>query len=177
MKATRLDLSYAIESAETLDNRDLFSPDLLVKFSGPDVELLLLYRAELLLALEHLTLEALRVPHRDRYRLVFDAEDYRVTLIEELRLSAQAAAEKVKRAGVSVPFSADELAGKACTAPGPARRSGGVDHLGRRRAAAPHGRLRRPRQGTIGPGRHYAPSAGLRGLRSRAKPASEVPAW
>ena len=104
LKATRLDLSYAIESAETLDNRDLFSPDLLVKFSGPDVELLLLYRAELLLALEHLTLEALRVPHRDRYRLVFDAEDYRVTRIEELRLSAQAAAEKVKRAGVAFHF-------------------------------------------------------------------------
>ena len=51
--------------------------------------MLLLYRAELLLALEHLALEALGVPHHDRYRLVFDAEDYRVTRIEELRLSAK----------------------------------------------------------------------------------------
>ncbi len=104
LSAARLDLAYAVESADTLENRDLFSPDVLVKFSGPDVELLLLYRAELLLALEHLTLEALRVPHHDRYRLVFDAEDYRVTRIEELRLSAEAAAEKVKRAGVPFHF-------------------------------------------------------------------------
>ena len=82
LSAARLDLAYAVESADTLENRDLFSPDVLVKFSGPDVELLLLYRAELLLALEHLALEALGVPHHDRYRLVFDAEDYRVTRIE-----------------------------------------------------------------------------------------------
>ena len=104
LKAAGFDLSYTVESAETLENSDLFSPDILVKFSGPDVELLLLYRAELLLALEHLTLEALRVPHRDRYRLVFDAEDYRVTRIQELRLSAAAAAEKVKQAGVPFHF-------------------------------------------------------------------------
>ena len=99
LKAAGLDLGYTVESAETLENRDLFSPDFLVKFSGTDVELLLLYRAELLLALEHLTLEALRVSHRDRYRLVFDAEDYRVTRIQELRLIAAVAAENVKREG------------------------------------------------------------------------------
>ena len=104
LKASKLDLSYTVESAEALENRDLFSPDFLVKFSGADVELLLLYRAELLLALEHLTLEALRVSHSDRYRLVFDADDYRVTRIQELRMTAAVAAEKVKETGVPFHF-------------------------------------------------------------------------
>ena len=65
LRAAQLDVGYTIDSAETLENRDLFSPDLLIEFSGPDVELLLLYRAELLLALEHLTLEALQISHQD----------------------------------------------------------------------------------------------------------------
>ena len=104
LKAAQLDLSYTIDSAEALENRDLFSPDLLTEFSGPDVELLLLYRAELVLALEHLTLEVLQISHRDRYRLIFDANRYRVTRIQELRLSAQAAVEKVKRTGAPFHF-------------------------------------------------------------------------
>ncbi len=41
---------------------DLEDPDLLVKFSGPDVDLLLANKGELLLALELLTMEALRMP-------------------------------------------------------------------------------------------------------------------
>ena len=36
-----------------------------MKFSGPDVDLLLANRAELLLALEHLTMEILRMPSED----------------------------------------------------------------------------------------------------------------
>jgi spoIIIJ-associated protein len=52
-----------------------------------------------------LTLEALRVPHDDRYRLVFDADDYRLMRIEELRLSAEAAAERVKKNGLPFRFS------------------------------------------------------------------------
>ncbi|MBG99156.1 MAG: single-stranded DNA-binding protein [Solibacterales bacterium] len=104
LRAAQLDVGYTIDSAETLENRDLFSPDLLIEFSGPDVELLLLYRAELLLALEHLTLEALQISHQDRYRLIFDANGYRVTRIQELRLSAQVAAEKVKRTGSPFHF-------------------------------------------------------------------------
>lgn len=104
LKATPLELSYTVDLAETFENRDLFSPDILVKFSGPDVALLLLYRAELLLAIEHLALEALHISNQDRYRLVFDAEDYRVMRIKELRLSAQVAAEKVRRAGIPFHF-------------------------------------------------------------------------
>jgi spoIIIJ-associated protein len=73
-----------------------------VQFKGSDVDLLLANKAELLLALEQVTMEALRMPSEDHSRISFDANDYRMLRIEELRLSASAAAEKVKRTGA--PF-------------------------------------------------------------------------
>ena len=76
----------------------------MVKFSGPDVDLLLANRAELLLALEHVTMEMLRMPSDDHSRVSFDANDYRLLRIEELRMSAITAAEKVKRTGVPFRF-------------------------------------------------------------------------
>jgi len=92
-----LDLDY--DFLDGAVKTEMISPDITVDFSGPDVDLLLDNRAELLLALEHLTLEALGVGHQDRYRLIFDAEDYRVDRIEDLRESAEAAAKKVLRTG------------------------------------------------------------------------------
>ena len=83
---------------------DFETPDVVVKFSGPDVDLLLANRAELLLALEHVTMEMLRMPSEDHSRISFDANDYRLLRIEELRLSAMTAAEKVKRTGVPFRF-------------------------------------------------------------------------
>ncbi len=93
-----LDLDYEIREGGG-DSAELISPDLTVDFSGDDLPLLLDHRAELLLALEHLTLEALKISHDDRYRLIFDADDYRLMRIEELRMSAEAAAEKVVKSG------------------------------------------------------------------------------
>jgi spoIIIJ-associated protein len=83
---------------------DFETPDMVVKFSGSDVDLVLSNRAELLLALEHVTMEMLRMPSEDHSRISFDANDYRLLRIEELRLSAVAAAEKVKRTGAPFRF-------------------------------------------------------------------------
>ena len=80
------------------------NPEVMVKFSGTDVDLLLANRAELLLALEHLTMEVLGMPPEHHTRLSFDANDFRALRIEELRLSAAAAAEKVRRTGTPFPF-------------------------------------------------------------------------
>ena len=88
----------------SLAETDVETPDVMVKFSGPDVDLLLSNRAELLLALEHVTMEMLRMPSEDHSRISFDANDYRLLRIEELRLSAVTAAEKVKRTGVPFRF-------------------------------------------------------------------------
>jgi len=81
------------------------NPDVMVTFTGPDVNLLLANRAALLLALEHLTMEMLRMPSSDHARLLFDARDYRMLRIEELRMSALAAAERVKMTGEPYRFS------------------------------------------------------------------------
>src|SRR5580700_2334086 len=77
---------------------------MVVKFNGPDVDMLLSNRAELLLALEHVTMEMLRMPSEDHSRISFDANDYRLLRIEELRLAATTASEKVKRTGVPFRF-------------------------------------------------------------------------
>lgn len=75
---------------------DFENPDLVINLTGPDVDLLLENKAELLLAIEHLTQEILRVPAHEHALVVLDANDYRMLRIEELRLSALAAAERVK---------------------------------------------------------------------------------
>src|SRR5689334_7644186 len=76
----------------------------MVKFSTPDVDSLLNNCAELLLALEHVTMEMLRMPSEDHSRISFDANDYRALRIEELRMSATTAAERVKRTGQPFKF-------------------------------------------------------------------------
>jgi spoIIIJ-associated protein len=90
------DVEYEILEGQHL-HPELEDPDLLVKFTGPDVDLLLANKAELMLAVEFLTMEVLRMPPEHHSRLCYDANDYRMLRIEELRLSAITAAEKVKQ--------------------------------------------------------------------------------
>jgi spoIIIJ-associated protein len=103
LKHAGFQTDYVIEDGHSGDS-DFETPDIVVKFTGRDVDLLLANRAELLLALEHVAMEALHLPSEDHSRLSFDANDYRLLRIEELRLSALAAAEKVKRTGVPFRF-------------------------------------------------------------------------
>jgi spoIIIJ-associated protein len=90
------ELTYELHASEN-PHPEVENPEVTVKFSGADVDLLLSNRGELLLALEHLSTEALHVPAEDHSLISFDANDYRLLRIEELRLSALTAAEKVKR--------------------------------------------------------------------------------
>ena len=83
---------------------ELEDPDVVVKFSGPEVDLLLANRAEVLLALEQITLEVLGIPSEEHSLICFDANDYRLLRIEELRLSATTAAERVKQTGKPFHF-------------------------------------------------------------------------
>lgn len=98
------DLDFTIESGLGDNATEFESPDVIVKFSGNDVDLLLENRAELLLALELITMEMLRMHSDEHSRVSFDANDYRALRIEELRLSAAAAAEKVKKTGQPFHF-------------------------------------------------------------------------
>ncbi len=101
LKRAGLTLDYDMVETESV-HPEYESPEVTVQFKGADVELLLGNRAELLLALEQVTMEALRMPSEDHSRISFDANDYRMLRIEELRLSASAAAERVKKTGA--PF-------------------------------------------------------------------------
>jgi spoIIIJ-associated protein len=103
LQAGGFHVNYEIQDVDS-GGDDFETPDVVVKFSGPDVDLLLSNKAELLLALEHVTMEMLRMPSEDHSRVSFDANDYRLLRIEELRLSAMTAAEKVKRTGQPFRF-------------------------------------------------------------------------
>jgi len=98
------DLDFTVSEGET-PHPDFENPDLMVRFTGPDVELLLANKAELLLALEQLTMEAIGAAAEEHSRICFDANDHRVLRIEELRMSALAAAERVKKTRVPFHFS------------------------------------------------------------------------
>ena len=97
------ELDFNVEAGEQ-SNSEFETPDLVVKFAGEDVDLILSNRAELLLALEHICQEALRMHSDDHSRIAFDANDYRALRIEELRMTAQVAAEKVKSSGQPFRF-------------------------------------------------------------------------
>lgn len=97
------ELSYELTTPAN-PHPEVENPEVTVIFSGHDVEMLLLNRAELLLALEHISMEALRLPPEDHSLISFDANDYRMMRVEELRMSAMAAAEKVKRSHVPFHF-------------------------------------------------------------------------
>lgn len=103
LKQAGFELDYQMRDGEPF-HPDFEQPEVAVKFTGPDVDLLLANKAELLLALEQLTMEAMRMPSEHHSRLSFDANDYRLVRIEELRVSASAAAEKVKRTGAPFRF-------------------------------------------------------------------------
>ena len=98
------DLNFAMAEGET-PHPDFENPDIMVRFSGPDVDLLLANKAELMLALEHLTMEAAGIMHEEHSRICFDANDHRVLRIQELRVSALTAAERVKKSGQPFHFS------------------------------------------------------------------------
>lgn len=95
---------FHVGEAENL-HPDFENPEIVVRFTGPDVELLLANKAEVLLALELLTMEVLRMSPDEHSLLQFDANDYRALRIEELRMGALTAAEKVKKTRVPFQFS------------------------------------------------------------------------
>lgn len=103
LDASGLDVGYEIVAVDRNDKE--IGPEIGVALGGEDKELLLRRHAELLLALEHLTVRALRIPPQDRHRLMFDVDDYRMLRIDELCLQARAAADQVKRSGKPFKFS------------------------------------------------------------------------
>jgi len=78
--------------------------DVVVAFQGADQNFLLERNAELLLALEHVAHRWLRLDPRLHDRVRFDCGDYRATHLEELKLSARVAAQRVRETGQPFRF-------------------------------------------------------------------------
>jgi spoIIIJ-associated protein len=98
-----LQLTVEIQNTSGMYDRDFENPDLVVTFDGKDAESLLANKAELLKALEHFVLEAVRLPREQHERVFFDCRDYRMMRVDELHVAAKTAAERVEKTGV--PFS------------------------------------------------------------------------
>ena len=82
---------------------DEHSPDTIVDFSGPDAGLLLEAHGELLNAIEYVVLRAVRLEESLFPKISFDCEDYRRMRVEELKLMAQVAADRVRDTGMPFP--------------------------------------------------------------------------
>ncbi|MGA8145719.1 MAG: R3H domain-containing nucleic acid-binding protein [Candidatus Acidiferrales bacterium] len=78
--------------------------EVVVAFRGADEALLLEHNAELLLALEHIGHRWLRLDPRLHDQVRFDCGDYRTTRLEELKLSARVAAQRVRETGQPFRF-------------------------------------------------------------------------
>jgi spoIIIJ-associated protein len=100
-----LDLDVTYEFFDGEEVKAYFEgPSLVVKFEGPDIEYLMTNKGEGLLALEHLTQEALRMGSDEHAMLCFDANDFRLLRQEELRLSALTIADQVRDTGQPYRF-------------------------------------------------------------------------
>src|ERR1700751_2983834 len=86
------------------EERDWEKPEILVEFAGPDSPLFLERGAELLRAIELVALEMLRPPGNDREKICFDCMNHRAMRLEELRMAAGVAAEKVRKTGTPCRF-------------------------------------------------------------------------
>jgi spoIIIJ-associated protein len=95
VREMHLALDYDISSPAHLSE----GSELMVAFRGEDEAVLLEREAELLLALEHIAHRWLRLDPRMHDRVRFDCGDYRSARLEELKLSARVAAQRVRETG------------------------------------------------------------------------------
>ena len=86
------------------EDRDWERPDILVEFAGPDSDVLLERGAEVLRSFEHVTHKMLRLESDEHEKVSFDCRNFKAMRIEELRLAAGVAAEKVAKTGVPYTF-------------------------------------------------------------------------
>ena len=85
-------------------DREWEHPEILVEFSGADSPLVLENGGELLRAFEHVTLEMLRLAPDEHEKVSFDCQNFRSARLQELRLAADVAAERVRKSGMPYAF-------------------------------------------------------------------------
>src|SRR5579863_3240709 len=100
-----LRLKYRITVDPPLaEEREWERPEILVELAGPDSTLLLERGGELLRAIELLAIEILRLPGNEHEKICFDCMNQRALRLEELRLAANVAADRVRQTGTPYEF-------------------------------------------------------------------------
>jgi spoIIIJ-associated protein len=95
----RISASAPPESAET-DGAQVLN----VELAGPDAPMLTHRGGELLRALEHIAIQILRLDIREHDLVSFDALNFKALRAQEIQLSAETAAERVRESGVPYSF-------------------------------------------------------------------------
>ncbi|HEY1766558.1 MAG TPA: R3H domain-containing nucleic acid-binding protein [Terracidiphilus sp.] len=86
------------------DPQGLEARQIYVELGGPDVPLVIQHNGELLRALETIAAQMLRLDQREQDLISFDAANFKALRAQELRLSAETAAEKVRKSGMPYSF-------------------------------------------------------------------------
>lgn len=109
--AAKLDLKITVSALAAGTPPDAGGAEVFADLSGGDRDLLLERGAELLHAIEHLALRALRLEPPWQDKLLLDSGGYRALRIEELKMTARVAADRVQSSHQSFklnPMSARE---------------------------------------------------------------------
>ncbi|MGA2887990.1 MAG: R3H domain-containing nucleic acid-binding protein [Terracidiphilus sp.] len=97
-------LKFRITAPEAVPDAEEQAPALCVELAGPDVSLVTQHNGELLMALETISAQMLRLDQREGSLISFDAGNFKELRAQELRMTAETAAEKVIRSGVPYAF-------------------------------------------------------------------------
>ncbi|HUA91941.1 MAG TPA: R3H domain-containing nucleic acid-binding protein [Terracidiphilus sp.] len=98
-------LKYRITAGDgARDPEGMEARQIYVELAGPDVPLVIQHNGELLRALETIAAQILRLDQREHDLVSFDAGNFKALRAQELRLSAETAAEKVRKTGVPYSF-------------------------------------------------------------------------
>ena len=100
-----LRLKYRITAGDgARDPQGMEARVIYVELGGPDTLLVTQHNGELLRALETIAAQMLRLDQREQDLISFDADNFKALHAEELRMTAETAAEKVRRSGVPFAF-------------------------------------------------------------------------
>lgn len=86
------------------DERDWERPVIFVELSGPDSDLVLEHGAELMRSFEQISQEMLHLAPNEHEQVVFDCMGHREARLQELKIAAGVAAERVRKNGVPYEF-------------------------------------------------------------------------
>jgi spoIIIJ-associated protein len=100
-----LRLKYRITAgAGAADPDGLEAREIYVEIGGPDATLVTQRNGELLRALEHIAAKMVRLEPEEHDRISFDSGNFKAIRAREMKMAAEAAAERVRRSGAPYSF-------------------------------------------------------------------------